>query len=141
MDLKYMREAVKQAKKALKNGDVPVGAVIVKDDQIIARAYNQKEKSKDVTNHAEIIAIKKACKFIKDWRLNGCTLYVSLEPCLMCLGAILQSRIDKVIYGADADNKDYIEIINSSLEIEGPVLEEECLKLLKDFFKDRREKA
>jgi tRNA(adenine34) deaminase len=140
MDLKYMKEAIKEAKKALKNGDVPVGVVIVKDNRIIARAYNQKEKTKDGTNHAEIIAIKKACKVIKDWRLNGCTLYVNLEPCLMCLGAILQSRIDKVIYGANAD-KDYIEIINSSLEIEGPVLEEECSKLLKDFFKNRREKA
>lgn len=95
---KYMDLAIKLATKAEKNGDVPVGAVIVNSDKVIAKAYNKKEKNKIATKHAEIIAIEKACKKIKDWRLNDCTLYVTMEPCIMCTGAIIQSRIKKIIY-------------------------------------------
>ena len=138
MDVKYMRIALKQAVRALKNDDVPVGAIIVKDNKIIARAYNKKEKTRDVTNHAEIIAIKKACKVLKDWRLNECILYVTLEPCLMCLGAIIQSRIGKVVYGAKNEGLDYDVLNMDHFQIVGPILEEESARLLKDFFKNRR---
>ena len=138
MDHKFMRVALQEAKKAFLNDDVPVGAVIVKDKKIIARAYNKKEKTKDVTNHAEIIALKKASKKIGDWRLNDCIMYVTLAPCLMCVGAIMQSRISKVVYGTWNDNVNYEWIKGKSFKMIGPMLEEDAITLLKDFFKAQR---
>lgn len=138
MEVKYMKEAMKQAKKAYQRGEIPVGAVIVKDSKIIARGYNKKEGSKDVTNHAEIIAIKKACCKLNDWRLNDCELYVTLEPCLMCMGAVLESRISKLVYGAKNEKTNYASMDIDSLEILGGVLESENSKLIKEFFQKRR---
>ena len=143
-----MKEALKQAQKAYDKLEVPVGAVIVKDGKIIARAYNQKEDKKDTTNHAEILAIKKASKKLESWRLIDCDMYVTLEPCSMCAGALIQSRIRKVYIGA-LDEKtgacgsvlnlleDYK--FNHKVEVETGVLKEECEGLLKTFFKELRE--
>lgn len=145
---KFMKEALKQAKKASDKLEVPVGAIIVKDGKIIARAYNQKEYKKDTTNHAEILAIKKASKKIGSWRLLNCDMYVTLEPCSMCAGALIQSRIRKVYIGA-MDKKtgacgsvlnlleDYK--FNHYVESERGILQEECEKTLKEFFKNLRE--
>ena len=148
MEEKFMKEALKEAKKAYDKLEVPVGCVIVKDGKIIARAHNLKETKKDTTNHAEIIAIKKASKKLESWRLNGCDLYVTLEPCSMCAGAIINSRISNVYFGAKDDKtgavgsvfnlfEDYI--FNHKVEYKGQVLEEECEKILKDFFIKLRE--
>ena len=143
----YMEEALKQAKKAYNLLEVPVGAVIVKDGQIIARGYNQKETKFDSTKHAEIIAIQKASKKLKSWRLNDCEMYVTLEPCSMCAGAIIQSRIKKVYIGAMDEKtgscgsvfnlfEDYK--FNHHVETEYNICKEECEKILKDFFKNLR---
>lgn len=134
MDEKYMKIALKMAELAYIDGDVPVGAIIIKDNKIIAKAYNKREKTKNITDHAELIAIKKACKKIGDWRLNGCTMYVTLEPCAMCKGAISQSRIDKVIYGTANIRESENKLVN----ITGGILEQECSKILKNFFQNRR---
>ena len=130
----YMKAAIKQAKMAYVKGDVPVGAIIVKNDKIIARAYNKKALTNDPINHAEIIAIKKACKVIKNWRLNGCTMYVTLEPCPMCMGAIEQARIDCVIFGAKREKNNNAEKVITS----GSIMEEECSEVLKKFFQNVR---
>ena len=143
----YMKEALKEAKKAEAKLEVPVGAIIVKDDKIIARAYNQKETKLDPTKHAEIIAIQKACKKLKTWRLTGCKMYVTLEPCSMCAGAIIQSRIDKVYIGAMDEKtgscgsvfnlfEDYK--FNHHVETEYNICKEECETILKNFFKELR---
>jgi len=144
---KFMKEALKQAKKAYDKLEVPVGAVIVKDGKIIARAYNQKEEKNDTTNHAEILAIKKASKKLNSWRLLDCDMYVTLEPCSMCAGALIQSRIRKVYIGAP-DSKtgacgsvlnlleDYK--FNHKVEIENGILKDDCENLLKEFFKELR---
>ena len=144
---KYMKEALKEAKKAYKKLEIPVGAVIVKNGEIIARAYNVKEEKNDTTKHAEILAIQKASKKLKAWRLNDCEMYVTLEPCPMCAGALIQSRIKKVYIGA-LDEKtgacgsvlnlleDYK--FNHQVEIEKGICKEECVKILKDFFKELR---
>ena len=100
IDEKYMKEAIKQAKKAYSIDETPIGCVIVYEDKIIARGYNRRNTDKSTLAHAEITAIKKACKKLGDWRLEGCTLYVTLEPCPMCAGAIIQSRIDRVVVGS-----------------------------------------
>lgn len=146
----YMREALKEALKAKKKDEVPIGCVIVKDDKIIARGHNLRETKQVSINHAEIIAIQKACKKIGSWRLEDCELYVTLEPCCMCAGAILQSRIKKIIYGA-ADPKG--GSIHSTLrmyeqtgfnhypEVASGILEDECSNLLKEFFKEKRMKT
>lgn len=145
---KFMKEALKQAKKAYDKLEVPVGAVIVKDGKVIARAYNQKEDKNDTTNHAEILAIKKASKKLNSWRLLDCDMYVTLEPCSMCAGAMIQSRIRKVYIGA-LDYKtgacgsvlnlleDYK--FNHKVEVEKGILEKECEGILKDFFKKLRD--
>lgn len=145
----YMREAIKQAKKAAALKEVPIGCVIVYEDKIIARGYNRRTIDKNVLSHAEIIAIKKACKKMGDWRLEGCTMYVTLEPCPMCAGAIVQARIPKVVIGCmnpkagcagsvlDLLHEDGF---NHQVEMENGVLEEECSRLMKDFFKALREK-
>lgn len=148
---KYMLKAIQQAHKALAIDEVPIGAVIVKDDKVIARAYNTRNSTRQATAHAEILAINKACKKLKDWRLNGCTLYVTLEPCLMCLGACYNARLDKVVYGATdynggkraQDIAEYISQINTlnhNLTVVGGVLEQQCSTMLTDYFKTKRNK-
>lgn len=147
MKEKFMKEALKQAQKAYDKLEVPVGAVIVKDGKIIARAYNQKEEKNDTTNHAEILAIKKASKKLGSWRLTDCDMYVTLEPCSMCAGALIQSRIRKVYIGASDEKtgacgsvlnllEDYK--FNHKVEVEKGVLQEECENVLKEFFKELR---
>ena len=143
----YMKEALKEAQKAYKELEIPVGCIIVKDGKIIARAHNQKEKKKDTTKHAEIIAIQKASKKLKAWRLENCEMYVTLEPCSMCTGALIQSRIKKVYIGTMDEKtgscgsvlnllEDYK--FNHHVECETGILEEECKKILKDFFAELR---
>lgn len=147
MNEKYMKEALKEAKKSLKYDDVPVGAVIVLNNKIIARGYNMKEKNNDPTMHAEIVAIKKATKIVNDWYLKDCIMYVTMEPCLMCAGALIQSRIKKIVYGAKNDKFGYVDSIekilsnkknNHIIETEGNILASESKKLLQEFFKGKR---
>ena len=140
---KYMLEALKEANKAIKLGEVPIGAVIVKDGKIISRAFNKKESSNLATSHAEILAINKACKKLNNWRLLDCTLYVTVEPCLMCCGAIIQSRIKKVVYGTSNEYYGAVESIDNTLkkyniEVENNILQNKCSYILKEFFKKRR---
>ncbi|MDF2699083.1 MAG: cytidine/deoxycytidylate deaminase family protein zinc-binding protein [Haloplasmataceae bacterium] len=143
----FMNEAIIEAKKALQYDEVPVGAIIAKDGEIIARSHNTRETTQVSTNHAEIIAINKACEILKTWRLEGCEMYVTLEPCIMCAGSLILSRIEKVYFGAFdpksgsivsvanvLDNKKY----NHNVIYQGGILEEECSSLLKDFFKKLR---
>ncbi len=133
----YMNLAIKQAKKALKKNEVPVGAIIVKNNKIISKAYNKKEKLKDATKHAEIIAISKACKKTKNWRLDECTLYVTMEPCKMCCGAIEQARISKIVYGVS--NLNYGDTKNlKNVAIISKVCEEQCKKMVQTFFQKKR---
>lgn len=134
----FMCEAIKQANKALKNGDIPVGAVVVKDNKIIARAYNRREKDKDSTGHAELIAIKKACRFLNDWRLNNCFLYVTLEPCSMCRGAAAQARVEKIIYGATNTNVKSKKAIVESIKSEDIKAIDKCSDMIRDFFENKR---
>ena len=133
----YMKIAIKQANKALKYNEVPVGAIIVKDNKIVSKAYNKKEKSNDSTKHAEIIAISKACKKLRNWRLDDCILYVTMEPCMMCSGAIEQSRIKKIVYGVKNENYGYTDNLKN-IEIISQVCEKECRNLVQTFFKKRR---
>lgn len=141
---KFMKAALKEAQKAYEKEEVPIGVVIVKDDKIIAKAHNLKEIKKDTTEHAEIRAIKKASKKLNSWRLLDCEMYTTLEPCPMCAGAIIQSRIKKVYIGAMDEKtgaagsvlnlfKDYK--FNHNVELENGILEDQCKKILKDFFK------
>ena len=145
----FMNEALKEAKKAYNKLEVPVGVVIVKDNEIIARAYNQKEMKNSPIKHAEIIAIEKACKKLNNWRLNDCEMYVTLEPCPMCAGAIVNSRIKKVYVGARQEKTgacgskvDLIEEYKteSKVEVEFGILKDKCLEILQDFFKILRSK-
>lgn len=144
MKEQMMREAIKQAKKAFKEGEIPIGAIIVKNGDIIAKAYNKRNKSRDATSHAEIVAIKKACKFLGDWRLVECEMFVTCVPCPMCAGAIVNSRIKKVYFGATNENQSIFENIllksnlNHTCTFEGGILQEECSKLLSNFFEEKR---
>ena len=146
---KYMQEALKEAKKAYKKLEVPVGAIIVKNGEIIAKAHNLKETKNDTTKHAEILAIQRASKKLKSWRLLDCEMYITLEPCSMCAGAIINSRIKKVYIGAMDEKtgaagsvlnlfEDYK--FNHKVEVEKGILQEECENLLKSFFKELRQK-
>ena len=146
-DIIFMKEALKEAKKAERILEVPVGAVIVKDNKIIARAYNQKETKCDTTKHAEMIAIQKASKRLKSWRLTDCEMYVTLEPCSMCAGALIQSRIKKIYIGTMDEKtgacgsvfnllEDYK--FNHHVQATYGVCKEECENILKDFFKKLR---
>ena len=147
MQEKYMKLALKEAKKAYDKKEIPVGAVIVKDDKVIAKAHNLKELKNDTTKHAEIIAIQKASKKLNSWRLENCEMYVTLEPCSMCAGAIINSRIKKVYYGT-SDNKtgavgsvlnlfeDFT--FNHKVEYEKNIMQTECENILKQFFKELR---
>ena len=148
LDNKYMRQAITQAKKAYKNGDVPIGCVIVHDGKVIARGYNRRNADKTTLAHAEILAIRKASKVIGDWRLEECTMYVTLEPCQMCAGAIVQARIPKVVIGCmnpkagcagSIINLLDMKQFNHQVEVSRGILEEECSELLKCFFKELRE--
>ena len=144
-----MDEAINLAKKALSKNEVPIGAVIVHDGKIISRGFNKREKSKNALHHAEIIAIDKACKKLKDWRLEDCTMYVTLEPCPMCAGAIANARIKKVFYGAKEKTSDdhLCEKILTSIRLNHKCefeqmteYETECASLLTNFFKESRTK-
>ena len=137
MEEYYMKIALKLAKKALKYGEVPVGAIIVKDNKIISKAYNKKEKTHNTIKHAEIIAISKACKKIKNWRLENCEMYVTMEPCMMCSGAIEQSRLKKIVYGVKNENYGYIHNLKN-IKIISQICENECKELVQSFFKKRR---
>lgn len=139
--------AIDQAKIAEENGDVPIGAVIIYKDQIIGKAYNQREQLKDPTAHAEIIALTQAAAYLNSWRLNGCTMYVTLEPCPMCAGALVLARIDRLVFGcedpkAGACGSLYDIVrdgrLNHRLEVTTGVLAEQCSELLREFFERRR---
>ncbi len=145
---KYMKEALKEAKKAYEKLEIPVGAVIVKDGKIIARAHNIKEEKNDTTKHAEMLAISKASKKLQNWRLIDCEMYVTLEPCAMCAGALIHSRMKKVYIGTMDEKtgacgsklnllKDFT--FNHKVELETGILQEQCEELLKQFFKKLRE--
>ena len=146
-DEKYMKLALNCSLKAYQRDEVPVGAVIVADGKVIARCWNKKEINKDVTMHAELLAIKKACKKLNSWRLNDCTMYVTLFPCPMCASAIIQARIKRLVIAAptkDLKNEQIVNMIfedsinNNNLILTKNVLEETCSKILKDFFKQKR---
>lgn len=146
---KFMKEALKEAQKAYNKEEVPVGAVIVKDNKIIARAHNLKETSLNAVSHAEILAIQKACKKLGSWRLTDCDMYVTLEPCAMCSGALINARIRKLYIGTNdpktgacGSKLNLLEDVtfNHKIEIERNVLQKECETILKDFFKFLRER-
>lgn len=141
---KFMKEALKEAKKAYQKEEVPVGAIIVKDGKIIARGHNLKETKNSSISHAEILAIQKACKKLDAWRLTDCDMYVTLEPCTMCTGALINSRIRKLYIGTNDEKTgacgskiNLLEdvIFNHKVEVERGILQQECEAILKDFFK------
>lgn len=143
---KYMSEALAEAKLSAELDEVPIGAVIVKDGKIISRAHNTRNKSRSAVEHAEIVAIQQACGILNDWRLVGCDLYVTLEPCVMCLGACYNARISNVYFGAyDLSGKGCVQLsemigrtLNHELTICGGVLDKECSQILTDYFKSKR---
>jgi tRNA(adenine34) deaminase len=148
-DQQFMKLAIEQARIAEENGDVPIGAVIVHKNQIIAKAYNQREQLQDPTAHAEIIALTQAAAALENWHLNGCTMYVTLEPCPMCAGALVLSRMARLVYGCDDPKTGAVkslynivtdERLNHRLEVVSGVLADECTKQLQDFFQHRRGK-
>lgn len=148
-DEKYMRESIKQARNAAKIDEVPIGCVIVYDGKIIARGYNRRNTDKSTLAHAEIIAIRKAAKVIGDWRLEDCTMYITLEPCPMCAGAIVQARIPRVVVGAmnpkagcagSVINLLQMDGFNHKAELTSGVLVDECRTMLQDFFKEMRKR-
>lgn len=143
----FMQEALQEAEAAAAEGEVPIGCVIVMDGAVVARSHNQRERAHDATAHAEILAIRQAGQSVGGWRLSGCTLYVTVEPCPMCAGALVQSRVDHLVYGA-ADPKGWadrnlLEIVqnpglNHRLEVTAGVLADECGQVMKAFFRARR---
>lgn len=148
-DEKYMKEAIRQAKKAEDIGDVPIGCVIVSDGKIIARGYNKRNKNKTVLAHAELLAMSKACRKIGDWRLENCTMYITLEPCQMCAGAIVQARVSRVVIGSmnpkagcggSVLNLLEMQEFNHQVDVTRGVLEEECSEMLSAFFRKLRQK-
>jgi tRNA(adenine34) deaminase len=147
MDELFMKEALKEAQKAYEINEVPIGAVIVRNGEIVGRGYNQKETMKDATLHAEISAIKDACVNLRGWRLPGCTMYVTLEPCSMCAGALVNSRIERLVIGArdlktgacgSVLNIVQMEKLNHQINVQFGVLEEDCSNILKTFFAELR---
>ncbi|WP_071991537.1 tRNA adenosine(34) deaminase TadA [Veillonella sp. AS16] len=146
-DEQYMQEALVEARKAYELGEIPIGAILVHDDTIISRHHNRRELDHDATAHAEILVIREACESLQRWRLTGCTLYVTIEPCPMCAGAIINSRIDRVVYGASDYKGGAVESLfnvlshpglNHEPELTAGVLGDECSQIMKDFFKERR---
>lgn len=146
---KFMKAAIREARKAEKINEVPIGCVIVYEDKIIARGYNRRNTDKNTLAHAELSAIKKASKKLGDWRLEGCTIYITLEPCQMCAGAIVQARIDKAVIGSmnpkagcagSVLNLLQIPAFNHQTELEYGVLGEECSRMLSEFFKKLRQR-
>jgi tRNA(adenine34) deaminase len=146
-DERLMKLAIEQARIAEENGDVPIGAVIVYENQIIGRAYNQREQLQDPTAHAEIIALTQAAAFLESWRLHGCTIYVTLEPCPMCAGALVLARVDRLVYGCDDPKTGAVkslynivtdERLNHTVNVTSGVLAEECSGVLQQFFQRRR---
>ena len=143
---RVMRLALKQAQVSLKHDEVPIGAVIVKDGVVISRAHNTRNATKNAVEHAELVAIQRACKVLNDWRLTGCDLYVTLEPCVMCLGACYNARISNVYFGAyDLSGKGCVQLsemightLNHELTLCGGVLEQECSEILTEYFKAKR---
>ncbi|MDE6790535.1 MAG: nucleoside deaminase [Clostridia bacterium] len=142
---KFMKSALKCAEAALKEGEVPIGAVVVCEGKVIARGHNRRTKKQIATAHAEIEAIEKACKKLKSWRIPECDLYVTLEPCPMCMGAALNSRIRKIYFGAYEDKGRSLtndiasaNLLNHKIEVEGGVMEEECRGILSRFFSEMR---
>lgn len=136
---KYMEIALKEANKAYKKGEIPVGAVIVKNGKVISKAHNMKESKHISTCHAEILAINKACKKNKNWRLKDCELYVTVEPCMMCCGAILQSRISTVVYGTGNENFGYSQALEDNyVKVIPDICKEKCKKIIQDFFTEKR---
>lgn len=142
-NIKFMKRAIALAKKSAQEGEIPIGAVIVKDGKVIATGRNVRNSKKIATKHAEIIAIERACKKLNDWRLENCEMYVTVEPCPMCAGAILNSRIKKLYFGAYEKKSGavlsnfrllFLGALNHKVEVEGGLLQDECLTLLKDFF-------
>ena len=149
MDERFMREALRQAKKAGELGEVPIGCVIVRDGEIIGRGYNRRTTDRNVLAHAEIMAINKACKKVGDWRLSDCTLYVTLEPCPMCAGAMVQSRLGKCVIGSMSDKSgcagSIINLLdekgfNHQVKVESGVLGEQCSEILSRFFEQMRKR-
>ena len=147
-DEHFMKLAIEQAKIAEENGDVPIGAVIIYKNQIIGKAYNQREQLKDPTAHAEIIALTQAASFMENWHLNGCTMYVTLEPCPMCAGALVLSRMDRLCYGCNDPkggacgslyNIVQDQRLNHKVEVISGVMEEQCRQQLQEFFARRRQ--
>ncbi|MFL2779857.1 MAG: tRNA adenosine(34) deaminase TadA [Gammaproteobacteria bacterium] len=150
VDVTFMRQAIELARKGGESNEVPVGAVVTFKGEIIGKGFNQCIQNHDPTAHAEIIAIRAAAKHVGNYRLNECNLYVTLEPCLMCFGALVHARISKLIYGADdiktgalQHNKDQINFtkLNHKFEITSGILKEECAELLSSFFKEKRLKS
>ncbi|MCD8205808.1 MAG: nucleoside deaminase [Clostridia bacterium] len=142
---KFMSEALKCARKALSEGEVPIGAVVVCDGRVLSKGHNRRTKKQIATAHGEVEAIEKACKKLHSWRIPECELYVTLEPCPMCLGAALNARIRRVIFGAHEKKGNTLtkeiceaDILNHRMEVEGGVLEEECSKMISDFFQKVR---
>ena len=146
LDERWMREALKEAQKAFDIGEVPVGCVIVKDDKIIARGYNQRETTKHVFNHAEMMAMDQACQLLNSWRLDECTLYVTIEPCVMCAGTMIQARLKRLVYGAfEPKSGAHTSIVNlfdydynHHVEVESGVLNLEASSIMKTFFRKLR---
>lgn len=146
-DIKYMKEAIRQAKKAYALREVPIGCVIVYEDKIIARGYNRRNTDKNTISHAEMNAIRKASKKLGDWRLEGCTMYITLEPCQMCSGAIVQARVSRVVIGSmnakagcagSVLNLLEMEEFNHQVEVTRGVMDEECSQMLSEFFRELR---
>ena len=146
----WMKQALIQADKAFKSEEIPVGAIVIKEDKVIGRAYNQREQLNDPTAHAEIIAITAAANTIGDWRLNGCTLYATKEPCSMCAGAIINARLDMIVFGCYDEAEGCCGSLyqlcgdprfKTKVSVMGGVMENQSLSLLKDFFKSRRKKV
>ena len=146
IDEQFMLEALKEASASLAQDEVPIGAIVVKGGKIIARAHNTRNQSRSAVEHAELVAIQRACKYLNDWRLIGCDLYVTLEPCVMCLGACYNARISNIYFGAfDLSGNGCMHIsemigrtLNHELSIHGGVLHEECSQILSSYFKSKR---
>lgn len=139
-DIFYMKLAIEEAKKALEKEEVPIGCVIVYHDEVIASSYNRKTIDNIATSHAEILAINEACKKLGTWYLDECVLYTTIEPCLMCTGAIMQSRIKRVVYGSKNEAFGYLSKVDLKIDVRSNVLEKETKDLLTNFFKDIRQK-